>query len=239
MKEIILIPNGVALVDDSDFDNLSKYKWYLSRNGYALMGRNKDGIKSFTKMHRFIMNISDPKIKIDHKDRVKINNQRSNLRVATSRQNIHNSKKRVNTNNNYKGTQFIKKLGLWQSRCRMNGGDFYLGLYKTEISAAYAFNKKAIELSEFSLINHLPHSISYLENKMAIELVTKKSDVQSKYKHIFFKKKEGRMKSGKWFIRFKINSVNYYKGYFFEEKDALNFLKNNYAYILNTAGDKK
>lgn len=239
MKKIKLKPTGFALVDEDDFGYLSKFRWYLSKVGYAIGGEKTKDRKSFEKMHRFIMGVTDPKIIIDHKDGIKLNNQRSNLRVATSQQNVHNSKKRSNTKNNYKGTFFVNKLGLWQSRCRMNGNDFYLGLFKSEIAAAYAYNKKAVELSEYSLINFLPHPLEYLEKILVTELVTNKAEVQSKYKHIFFKKKADRMKCGKWYIRFYIEGKPYYKGYFLKEDDALNYLKNNYSNILITAGDEK
>lgn len=239
MKEIQLKPNGVALVDDNDFEMLKNRKWYLSKLGYAIGGSASNRVKSFIKMHRLIMGATNPKNKIDHIDGNRLNNQKNNLRFATIAQNTHNSKKRINTINIYKGTQFIKKLNLWQARCRMNGSDYYLGLYKTEISAAYAYNKKAIELSEFSQVNNLPYSLDFLEEILKTEYVTHFSDVQSKYKYLFFKKQSGRMKSGKWFIQFKHEGKRYYKGYFFEEEEAKKHLVSNYSKILNDAGTLK
>jgi len=98
-------------------------------------------------MHRLITKAKDGEL-VDHIDRNKLNNTRSNLRIVDREGNVHNQKKRTNTNNNFKGVQFIKRLGLWQSRCRIYGNDYFLGYYKTEIAAAYAYNKKATELSD-------------------------------------------------------------------------------------------
>lgn len=236
MRNIILKPNGIAIVDDADFEIINNRRWYLSKQGYAIGGESSNGIKSFVKMHRLIMGINDANVKIDHIDGDKLNNQRINLRVASSAQNRHNSRKILNTKNNYKGVSYVKKLNLYQSRCRMNGNDFYLGLYKTEISAAYAYNKKSIELCIYTRINYLPFETSYLEKILKEELVTNKSDIQSIYKYIYFKKKEGRMNCGKWFIQFKHNGTRYYKGYFINEDDARLFLINNYKHLLNDAG---
>jgi len=236
MKEIKLKPHGIAFVDDDNFESLSKYKWYLSRLGYAIGGEKSDGKKAFVKMHRFIMNIDDPKIKIDHIDGNKLNNQKSNLRIATPAQNMHNSKKRDNTKNKYKGVNYLPKWNLWQSRCRINGYDIFLGNYKSEIAAAYAYNKKALELSEFSRINYLPYDINYLESLLISDFRNKLSPIQSKYKYIKFRKKTNRMKCGKWYISFRIGDKWTSKGYFFTEDEALEYLIKNYSMILPDAG---
>lgn len=239
MKEIKLKPNGVALIDDDNHELLSKMRWYLSKHGYAIGGNAKNGIKAFIKMHRFVMSISDPKIKIDHIDGNKLNNQKHNLRIATPSQNAHNSKKRCNTKNRYKGTNYLPKLKLWQSRCRMNNKDIFLGHYTSEIAAAYAYNKQALRLSEYARINYLPFHHTYLENILKSDFSTRLLPEQSKYKYIFFKKKTGRMKCNKWYISFLYNSKRINKGYFFNEDDAVKYLVENYSNILKDAGNKK
>lgn len=236
MKQIKLNPNGVALVDDADFEYLNKFRWYLSAQGYAIGGEKTKTRKAFEKMHRFVMNISDPNIKIDHKDGNKLNNQKINLRRATPAQNTHNSKKAAGTKNNYKGTNYLQRIGLWQSRCRMNGLDFFLGHYKSEIAAAYAYNKKALELSEFSRINYLPFSTEYLEALLISDFSTRFSPTQSKYKYIKFKKKANRMKCDKWYISFKIDNNRTTKGNFLSEDDALKYLIQHFSKILPDAG---
>lgn len=239
MRELKLNPKGVTIVDDDVFEQLSKYKWYISANGYAIFGAKKDNIKSYSKLHRVIMGVDDPLIKVNHINGDTLNNQRSNLRVATCAQNVHNSKKRTNTKNNYKGVSYIKKLNLWQSRCRMNGNDFYLGLFKSEIAAAYAYNKKAISLSSYSKINYLDFPIDYLENLLISDLVHGFTKIQSKYKYVYFKPKSGRMKSDKYYVYFNSNGHKYRKGYFFTEEEALEYLKNNFSNTLNDIGKEK
>lgn len=80
------------LVDTEDLQKLSIYKWYAYDWGgdrmYAFARING----RWTRMHRFIMNASNPEIFIDHKDRNGLNNQKSNLREATRSQNNANKK---------------------------------------------------------------------------------------------------------------------------------------------------
>jgi hypothetical protein len=239
MKEIILKPKGIALVDDEDFEYLNQFNWYLSKVGYAIGGELKMGIKAFIKMHRLIMGVSDPKIKIDHKNRNKLDNRKCNLRICTPAQNSHNSTKRRNTKNNYKGVFYISKFNIWQSRCRMMGYDIFLGNYKSEIAAAYAYNKKAIELSSYANINYLPYDIDYLEKILKQDYHSIKSPIQSKYKFIYFKKRGARMKCDKWYISFLIANKRFRKGYFDCEKDAVDFLIKNYSVINPESGSFK
>lgn len=239
MKKIkIQNKNLFALVDDEVYEKLHKYKWYISC-GYAVYGSKDNNFKSFEKMHRIIMNAKKGEI-IDHIDGNKLNNQKNNLRFCTSKQNKHNSKKISGTKNKYKGVSYVKKLDLYQSRCRINGKDFFLGYYETNISAAYAYNKKASEESKYSLLNNLEdYSKEELEYKLKNERKVVKKYKGSKYKYIAFRKKSGRMKCDKFCIYFTINKKTYTKGYFFTEIEALKYLKDNYSHLLNDIGALK
>jgi len=229
MKTIILTKGYSALVDDDDYDFLSQWKWYLS-NGYAI---NNDGRK---KMHRLVTKAKQGEI-VDHIDRNRLNNTKSNLRIVGISENVHNQKKRSNTENNYKGVNFIKSNGLWQSRCRIYGDDYFLGLYKCEIAAAYAYNKKALELSDCILINKIDLPIELLEEKLITERVTyEHAENKSNYKGVYWKKKSGRARCGKWYAIVIINKKRHWLGSFINEIDAINAVKNfNLNYNLTSA----
>jgi hypothetical protein len=212
MKTILLTTKGETFVDDSDYEYLSQWKWYLS-DGYAYSSERK-------KMHRVIMNAKDGEI-VDHIDRNKLNNTRANLRIVDKEGNVHNQKKRANTKNNYKGTQYVKKLNLWQSRCRIYGNDYFLGYYKSEIAAAYAYNKKAMELSDCILLNKLDLPIDVLEEKLISDLSQGKSaEKKSQQKGVYWNKTKN-----KWEAKIRVNQKYKQLGTFINEIDAINAVK--------------
>lgn len=89
MLEIRL--NGVigagkfAKVDNQDYELVSRYSWYY-RDGYALTKINNKEVR----MHRFILQITDPNIVVDHINRDRLDNRRENLRPYTQLQNANN-----------------------------------------------------------------------------------------------------------------------------------------------------
>ena len=74
-----------AFVSPEDYPNVMRHSWYY-RNGYALSKINNKE----TRMHRFIMDVTDPDLIVDHKDRNRLNNTRENLRVINYIENANN-----------------------------------------------------------------------------------------------------------------------------------------------------
>jgi hypothetical protein len=74
-----------ALVSPEDYPRVMKYSWYY-RDGYALAKINYKEVR----MHRYIMDVSDPEMIVDHKDRNRLNNTRDNLRIIDYLQNANN-----------------------------------------------------------------------------------------------------------------------------------------------------
>lgn len=153
MKEIALSgekgKGKYALVDDEDYEEISKYKWHLKPNGYAArMGRISDGERRGKEiyMHRQVMQFPDESV--DHIDQNKLNNCKSdNLRTCNASQNAMNRCKFNKTSSSsYKGVSFDKYAKKWRAQLVNNGQRFSLGFYSTEIEAARAYDKKAREL---------------------------------------------------------------------------------------------
>lgn len=152
MKRIPLGKTGkYTLVDDTDFDWLNQFTWFLTA-GRA--NRNVWPIDNDepTSMSRLIMGCKrGDGILVDHKDGNRLNNQRYNLRRATVAQNCQNSKKR-SKKSVYKGVRAKKKR--WEARITCNGKAIRIGTYPTEIEAAYAYDKAALEYhGEFARLN--------------------------------------------------------------------------------------
>jgi len=149
MKEIILRNSTYkALVDDSDFDFVNQYKWYLSiLEGlkYAVGNRPKLGS---VMMHRLIMNCFDRSLEVDHIAKTEdttLNNQRSNLRIVTRNDNKYN---RLKTNSDtatskFKGVSWDRARQAWKARFVHERKEYFLGRFKSEIDAAKAYNEFA------------------------------------------------------------------------------------------------
>jgi hypothetical protein len=155
-REIPLSRGFVAIVDDEDYAELSRFKWWADGLGYALTtigGRN--GKKNF-RMHRMITGAADGMV-VDHIDGVAWNNQRSNLRVVTQRENLLNSRGRLGTMSGYKGVRWYKQTSRWVAHVCCYGKYHHVGYFMDPIEAARAYNAKALELfGEFARLNVIP-----------------------------------------------------------------------------------
>lgn len=163
MKELFTTNGYKFVIDDEDFNRVNKYKWNLTKrkNGRMyittayydkeLYLKNKNGMVNI-KLYRFIMNIKDSAVHIDHKDNDIFNNQKSNLRKCTHSENMRNRSSHKNTTSKYLGVCIEK--GRYSARICHNGIKKRLGVYDNEIDAAIAYNKKAIELhGEYANLN--------------------------------------------------------------------------------------
>lgn len=93
---------------------------------------------------------------IDHKDRNPQNNRADNLREATHAQNIHNRKGM--TGLDIKGVYRCRIYGQFYYRASIcaNGKTHQLGVHKTPLDAAKAYNEAAVRLhGEFAMLNDL------------------------------------------------------------------------------------
>ena len=147
--EISLNKGRIALIDDKDFDLVNQYKWCAHKRGntyYAVTNiKQKDGSFKSVRMHRLIMNPKSDK-QIDHKDGNGLNNQRSNLRECFQINNLCNQRKQKNTSSVYKGVYWFKRTKIWRTQITSNYKHIHLGYFNTEIEAAKAYDKAALEL---------------------------------------------------------------------------------------------
>ena len=126
MKSIDLTQGKVTWVDDSDYEELSKYNWHFAKGyakGYARRYAKLDDVWArqnakknkkyvWIPMHRQIMQTPEGLI-TDHINLNTLDNRKSNLRVATSSQNQHNRGKQKNNSSGFKGVTFDKERNKW------------------------------------------------------------------------------------------------------------------------------
>jgi len=160
MKKIILHSKThgqkTVFVDDEDYEKLSKFKWSVTRGYSARQLSRKNGAKPRKiLMHRLIMGVLDDFTKhIDHIDGNGFNNQKSNLRLCTHKQNMCNQTKRRNGTSKFKGVYFDKSRNKWVSMIRFEGRSRSLGRFNCETKAAIRYNEEAKILhGEFANLN--------------------------------------------------------------------------------------
>lgn len=118
-----------TLVDDNDYEWLKEYKW-CCQNGYAYSAK-------LGKMHDAIMNTPNGYL-IDHENLNKLDNQKSNLRIATKSENRGNKKYKNTNPTGYTGVA-QRPSGKFAARV----GYELLGTFDTAEQAAKAYNKAA------------------------------------------------------------------------------------------------
>ncbi len=151
-----------VVVDDDDLCELLKYNWTSSFDGYCwrvyrsakIEGEHGHRCKrKIIFMHRQIMN-AQPGQEIDHINHDGLDNRKRNLRFCTHAQNMQNRRKVPNTSSKYKGVTWDKKKGKWMAIIMKEGRNNFLGYFTSEVAAARAYDKKALELfEEFSCLN--------------------------------------------------------------------------------------
>jgi len=158
MKSIPLSQGQFALVDDCDFDELSKHKWCAFwdeavKGFYAI--RTALPEKKTVRMHRFILGLDHgDKRQGDHKNRNTLDNQRSNLRVVTQEDNKRNKGMQRNNTSGYTGVD--RFMGIkWRVMCNIKGKKKHIGLFSSlEDAAQVSFLFSYLHNGEFSRYSH-------------------------------------------------------------------------------------
>ncbi|MHB8890372.1 MAG: hypothetical protein ACYC46_16295 [Acidobacteriaceae bacterium] len=136
MIEIPLTQGQIALIDDEDFELVSKHKWcarwaQCTKSFYAQTAiRKPDGRKTTLQMHRLIMS-AQPGQQVDHIHHLTLDNRKSELRLCTVSQNNRNAVKRIDNTSGYKGVSWHKQKQKWVARIMLNGTQKHLGSYAT------------------------------------------------------------------------------------------------------------
>lgn len=108
MKRIQLTKNKFAVVDDFDFEELSKYSWCASDSGNNKFYAHKKSNSKTVLMHRLILNINDKNVEVDHINHNTLDNRRCNLRVCSRTQNNRNKSSHKNSTSKYLGVSLDK-----------------------------------------------------------------------------------------------------------------------------------
>ena len=137
MKKILTSNGEWTLVSDEDWLFLVGFSWSVNGDGYACRRVNNKVLR----MHRVIAERMglDCSNEIDHINGIPLDNQRENLRTATHRQNLCNSKRRGDNKSGIKGVHWDKAKQKWLASISVNGESTYLGRFDIKEAAAFAY----------------------------------------------------------------------------------------------------
>lgn len=156
MKKITLNDGCATIVDNSAYHELSQYSWICDRHKYAFRSYKSDGKSVHEYLHRRLTN-PKPRQPVDHINADGLDNQSSNLRLCTYRQNNHNSRKRKDNSSGHKGVYYFKKRQKWIAQIMPDTGKrIHIGCFDDIKEAAYAYDQFAVQLfGEFARTNLL------------------------------------------------------------------------------------
>ena len=149
-KEIPLTQGKVALVDDDDYEELSKYKWCVKKRSHTCYAKRSSktvsGIRHTILMHTVIL--ETPKgMETDHINGNGLDNRKENLRIVTRRGNAQN--RRVKKTSKYIGVTRMSDCNRWRAQICINGKKgLNLGLFENEIDAANAYAKACADVGD-------------------------------------------------------------------------------------------
>lgn len=126
--------------DLEDYDKIKDYCWYYNKDGYVIT--NNPGAQTSIRLHRMVMNAPD-NMDVDHiihphGNEHKIDNRKSNLRLATRSQNQMNRSIAVNNVSGVVGVHFSKRDEKWIAYIKINGKRKHLGSFDNKDDAIYA-----------------------------------------------------------------------------------------------------
>lgn len=160
VKRIPLTQGQFTIVNDKDYEWLSRHKWLAvwnksTQSFYAARySKRVNGRQNYISMAREILGLfRGDKRQADHIDHITLNNQQTNLRICTAIENKRNSLPYKNCSSKYKGVHKLAN-NKWQAYIRINHKKRHLGLFDNEFDAAKQYDRIAKKhFGEFAFLN--------------------------------------------------------------------------------------
>lgn len=116
----------------------SAFNWYVAKNGYAQRNFNK----RTDYLHRLVMGLViypetpelglEPTTTVDHRNRLKLDNTRRNLRMLTLSDQIRNQEQ---NDHESVGVSWDAARGRWQARIKHLGREHFIGRFRSRRAA--------------------------------------------------------------------------------------------------------
>lgn len=142
MKEILLTRGFVALVDDEDYESLSRFKWYAHPGGRSVWYAARGSKNRVLFMHTQLLVAKGAM----HLDGNGLNNQRHNLKKGSQAKNLQGvCTKRKGSSSRFRGVSFRSDISKWRAYLRVNGRQITVGFFLSEKKAAKARDRVAVK----------------------------------------------------------------------------------------------
>lgn len=159
VRRVPLSQDLFATVDVADYKEIRKHKWSVTWRGNKAYAQAQINGRHVL-MHRFLMRPRKGYV-VDHIDGNGLNNCRGNLRVVTHPQNDANRRPRGGS------SRFVgvtRRGNRWGAQIAHRGRHYSLGSYATEIEAAKARDRKAVELHGVCAYLNFPEDWTFDKN---------------------------------------------------------------------------
>lgn len=164
LRSVDMVELGRAIIDLEDLDNVLKYKWHMTPQGYAMNCQHNMAL------HQLIIGKVDNKI-IDHKDRNRLNCRKYNLRHTDYTTNGINKGKQSNNTSGHVGVSWDNYHNRWEANIKIDRKKKFIGYFKELEDAVNA--RKEAEVKYFGYNVDRENDINTVfksENKTIINL---------------------------------------------------------------------
>lgn len=155
----LLVPltrGHVAIIDEADLPLIRTHIWAYQSGGYAYRSEGPRGAVKAVLMHRYLMQ-TPAGMDTDHINGNKLDNRRSNLRVATRAQNNVNRGLTPNNTTGLKGVHAPEETihgPVWLASIVVNDRGVHLGRYASPEDAGRAYDIAAAQhFGEYAQLN--------------------------------------------------------------------------------------
>lgn len=143
----LALPSGqVTLIDNDLAEWASGSRWSIGGSGYVARYVTVNGFRKSEFLHRLIADAPQG-VEVDHINGDRLDNRRSNLRLATRSENERaKSRARKDSRSGVRGVIWIAERKKYRAYTTLNGRNMYLGYFKTLSEAAECVAAKKAEL---------------------------------------------------------------------------------------------
>lgn len=142
-----------TLIDLDDVWALGKYRWFENPSGYVARSKTSNHVVTAVFLAREILGLprkSDGR-QADHRNRNRLDNRRSNLRILTSNQNKQNKSSYKGHSSQYRGVSFAADRRKWRAVVTVDGKNTRLGQFDNEEDAAQAAREARQRLMPYAI----------------------------------------------------------------------------------------